>query len=270
MRITFTNEERLVEHKRIEKSSRDAIYLAWPHLRLGRILQKEAIGTAMPDQAADAIRQEMTNAPSSHARGARNLTAVLSIFVALWALSSLTRATMRALNAMYAVDDGRPLWKRYTISLLLAIGAAGLLFGALAVAVSGERIAGWLGGRTDTSVLSRWSWMIVQWPVLLALVLCAFSLVYYFGPDVQQRFRWIRTGTVVAAALWLLFAILYSLFVNNYANYSRFYGAVAGIAVLMVYAYSTSFIVLIGAEINQIIEMRDPDGKDEGDKVPAR
>jgi membrane protein len=228
----------------------------------------DVIGTAMPEQAAEAIRQEMTNAPG-HTRGARNLTALLLILVALWALSSLMRATMRALNAMYAVEDTRPLWKRYAISLLLAIAAAGLLFGALALAVSGERIARWLGERSDTSLLSRWSWMIVQWPVLLALVLCAFSLVYYFAPDVQQRFRWIRTGTVIAGLLWLLFAILYSLFVNNYADYSRFYGAVAGIAVLMVHAYATSFIVLIGAEINQIIEMHDPEGKNEGDKVPA-
>jgi membrane protein len=226
------------------------------------------VATAMPRQAADAIRQELQSASSEHVSGARTLTALASIPVALWALSASMRATMQALNAMYAVEEERSLLKRYAVSLLLSLAVSAMLFASLLVVISTTRITTRIATVAGVGPIVQWTWVLAQWPVLLALVLGAFSLVYYFAPDVKQRFRWIRAGTVIAAALWVLFAGLYSLFTNRFADYSRFYGAVAGIIVLMIYIYASAYILLLGAEINQVIEMRDPDGKNEGEKAP--
>jgi membrane protein len=96
----------------------------------------------------------------------------------------------------------------------------------------------------------------------------AFALIYYFAPDVEQRFKWISPGSVIAVALWLLFSLLFSLYVNNFASYNAAYGSLAGVVILMLYIYYSSFIMLIEAELNQVIEEHIPEGKNEGEKTP--
>lgn len=228
----------------------------------------DLIGTALPEATATLVRDQVTASPGDQARGAVTFWAVLSVVVAFWAIAGLFRATMDGLNAVYAVEESRPAWKRYAIGLSLGLAVAVLLMGALVLIVlgaagareAGERTA--LGGRVLTQG--------IIWSVLLAFVLAATALTNYFAPDVQQRFRWISTGAIVSAVLWLLFSALYSLYINHIANYNQLYGALAGLVLLMAYVYASSFILLLGAEINQVIETSDPAGKDEGERVPGR
>ena len=84
-----------------------------------------------------------------------------------------------------------------------------------------------------------------------------------------QRFRWISPGAVVAAGLWLLFTALYSLYLRQFTGYNHLYGALAGVVLLMAYVYAAAFILLLGAEINQVIERSHPAGKFDGQRSPA-
>ena len=110
-------------------------------------------------------------------------------------------------------------------------------------------------------------WNVVQWPVLFCEVLLAFSLVYYFAPDVEQRFRWISLGSIIAVTLWIVFSILFALYVNNFGSYNATYGSLAGVAIFLFYIYYSALIMLVGAEMNQVIEGHIPEGKDEGEKT---
>jgi membrane protein len=105
----------------------------------------------------------------------------------------------------------------------------------------------------------------VQWPVLLFLVVLAFALVYYYAPDVEQRFRWISPGSIVAVVAWLLFSLAFSLYVE-FGSFDA-YGSIAGIIILMLYIYYSAFIMLVGAELNQVVEEHIPEGKNEGEKM---
>ena len=225
-------------------------------------------GTALPGAAIDPIRTQVSNVPRPQASGALTFGAVLAGAVALWTLAGTFLATMEAMNIIYAIEERRPLWKRYLLALLLSIAIAALLVSALLAIVFGEGIAVRLADATGLGVLVRWAWPIVTWPVLAAGVITAFALAYYFAPDCEQRFRWVSKGTVYAALLWLLFTVLFSIYINTFATYSVTYGALAGIALFMVYLYCVSFILLLGAEMNQVIEARDPDGKNEGERTP--
>lgn len=140
-----------------------------------------------------------------------------------------------------------------------------LLAGALLL-VFGSRTAEQLGTVHGGGMVLRWLWLLGTWPVIGAAVLAAFALLYYVAPDVQQRFRWISTGSVISAVLWLLFAALFSLYVNNVIAPTQTYGALAGVAVLMIYFYISSFILLLGAELNQVIEQHEPRGRDGGER----
>lgn len=113
----------------------------------------------------------------------------------------------------------------------------------------------------------RLLWNIVQWPVLFCEVLLAFSLVYYFAPDVEQRFRWVSLGTIIAVTSWIVFSGLFALYINNFGSYNATYGSLAGVAIFLFYIYWSALIMLIGAEMNQVIEEHIPEGKNEGERT---
>jgi membrane protein len=87
------------------------------------------------------------------------------------------------------------------------------------------------------------------------------------APDVEQRFQWVSLGSIIAATLWLVFSVLFSLYVNNFGSYNAAYGSLAGVAIFLFYIYWSALIMLIGAETNQIIEGHIPEGKNEGEKT---
>jgi membrane protein len=221
-------------------------------------------GTALPHDAFEPIRLQLTNPPAGQAGGAVTLGAVVGCGVTLWALSSWFRAIMQAMNVIYRVREGRPWWKRQLIAVLLSLAITGLLLGALLLVVFSQEIA----QSVALGPIVRWAWTLVLWPVIGAGVLAAFALTYYFAPDCRQQFRWISRGAVTAVVLWLLFTLLFALYVNHLASYSKTYGALAGITIFMLYLYYGSFILLLGAEMNQVIEADDPAGKDAGERTP--
>jgi len=125
---------------------------------------------------------------------------------------------MDAMNVMYEVEEARPKWKRYLLSVLLSLGTAALLLFALALIVFGPHLGAAVGDTVGLGSAFLLLWNVVQWPVLFCEVLLAFSLVYYFAPDVEQRFRWVSLGSIIAVTLWIVFSVLFSLYTNNFVD----------------------------------------------------
>lgn len=226
----------------------------------------EVAATVLPETAIDTLRHDATAPARERVDSAFTFTAVVAMVVAFIAISGTMRATMEALNAMYAVEEARSSGRRLLISGSLSFAVNGLLLAALVMVVFGAELANRLAGAAGWGIGFEVVWTLVSWPVLFVAVMAAFALVYYFGPDVEQRCRWISGGTAAAVVLWLIFTALFSLFVNNFNLFTQLYGALAGIVLLMIYLFASAFILLLGAEINQVIEMRHPDGKNEGEK----
>lgn len=229
----------------------------------------ELAETAMPEAASGPIREQLSNVPHDQATGAFTVAALLSVIGAVWALASMTRAMMNGLNTIYGVEEGRSFLRSTSVSVLLALAVSILLVAALFLTVFGSALARDLAEAANSSVVLRWAWEIVTWPLLVTLVLATCALVYFFAPDVEQRFRWISAGAIIATVLWVLFTVIYSIYVNRFASYENLYGALAGIIALMAYFYTSSLILLLGAEMNQVIEQTHPEGKDLGERTPA-
>ncbi len=223
---------------------------------------------AMPREAVDLIGGPIRQITQSKASGALGLGAVVSMLFALWGVSGAFRSVMEAMNVMYEVEDDRPFWKKYLISILLSLGAAVLLIAALVLVIYGSQIGSQLADVVGLGSVFRQVWNILQWPLLICFVLLAFALIYYYAPDVKQKFRFVSPGSVLALLLWLGFSLLFSMYVSSLGSYNQTYGALAGVAILMLYIYYTAYILLFGAEMNQVIEAHAPGGKDEGEKVP--
>lgn len=231
----------------------------------------DRVSLVIPGPVMDLLRERLPNGEEgAGARRAFTLGAAVSILAALWGVAGAFRSVMQAMNVMYKVHESRPAWKRYAISVGLSLTVAALTGVASVLVVFGgpigERVAGTVGlGRAF-----RWAWLVAQWPILVLFVLLAFALVYYYAPDVEQEFRFVSPGALIGLILWLLFTLLFLLFVNSFGVYNRVYGALAGVAIHMLYMYYLSYILLLGAEINQVVEENTPGGKREGEKVPGQ
>lgn len=234
---------------------------------LGNLLD-QARGV-LPGSVISFLDDQILSLASERAETTFTWGAIVSILFALWGVSGAFRSVMEALNVVYEVDEDRPAWKVYLISLFLSLVVALLLISSLVLVVVGPQIGGAVADAVGLGAVFEVFWNIVRFPVLLGVVLLAFALVYYFAPNVEQRFKWVSPGSIIAVVLWLAFSLVFSLYVNNIGSgsYSATYGSLASVAVLMLYIYYSSLIVLIGGEINQVIEEHIPEGKNEGEKA---
>jgi len=221
----------------------------------------------LPEGAAAYLEDQLFGIAASMAPGAFTVGAIVSLLLALWGVSGAFRSVMDAMNAMYEVEEARPKWKRYLLSVLLSLGTAALLLLALTLIVFGPQLGAAVGDSVGLGSVPRLLWNVVLWPVLFCEVLLAFSLVYYFAPDVEQRFRWVSLGSIIAVTLWIVFSVLFSLYVNNFGFFNATYGSLAGVAIFLFYIYWSALIMLVGAEMNQVIEEHIPEGKNEGEKT---
>src|SRR5919199_2777197 len=222
----------------------------------------------LPPGAFNFIKHQLLSITQSQAESAFTLAAIVSILLALWGVSGAFRSVMEAMNVMYEVDEDRPFWKKYGISILISLAVVVLMLTALGLVVFGSTIGGGLADLVGLGSVFQAVWSIVQWPILACIVLFAFAVIYYFGPAAKQKWRWISPGSILAFVFWLVFSLLFSLYVGTYGSYGQTYGSLAGVIILMLYIYYSAVIMLVGAEMNQVIEWHVPGGKDEGEKLP--
>lgn len=190
----------------------------------------------------------------------------LGILFALWTASVGVRSLMNAMNRAYDVREGRPGWKLTLLSLLYTVGIAIMLLLAAGLMVVGPQLMEWLAeqvGLKDTVVL-LWSWL--RWPVAALLMMLVVAVLYYVAPDVEQDFRFITPGSVLAVVVWIIASIGFGIYVQNFGNYDATYGSIGAIIVLLLYFYISAAVLLLGAELNAVIEHASVEGKDPGDK----
>jgi membrane protein len=188
-------------------------------------------------------------------QGAAGFVFVVGLAGALWSASGYVAAFMRASNAIYDVEEGRPIWKTLptrilttlVLLLMLAVVAVGVTFtGGLA------REVGNLIGVGGTAITV---WNIAKWPVILLMVITMFAILYWAAPNVKHpKFRWVTPGGIVGVLLWIAASAAFALYVSNFATYNKTYGALGGVIVFLVWLWVSNIAVLLGAEFDAELE----------------
>jgi membrane protein len=211
------------------------------------------LGQVAPGPAKDIL----TNAVSGlqRSRGAAGLLFFVGIGAAIWSASGYIGAFMRASNAIYEVEEGRPFWVKRPVQLAVTVVMLILLaLSAVAVVVTGglARQVGNLLGLGSTAVTV---WDIAKWPVLLLIVALMFSILYWAAPNVRQPgFRWLTPGGIVAVIVWLLASAAFAIYVANFSSYNKTYGSLGGVIAFLVWLWISNLAVLFGAELNAELE----------------
>jgi len=187
----------------------------------------------------------------------------------IWSTSSGVNAIIDTLNQAYDIQEGRPWWKVKVTALVLTVALALFIVVAFGLVLVGptlaEKVAVWF----HMGPAFEWTWKILQWPVVFALVALGVAIIYYFAPDAEQDFVWITPGSVFATLLWVLISLGFKFYVAHFGSYNATYGTIGGIIILLTWMYVSSLAILVGAELNAEIEHASPYGKEPGEKQPG-
>jgi len=213
-------------------------------------VQVQKLAGVLPREARQTLTGQLEALTHSAGRGL-SLGAVLGILVAVLAASAGMRALIVGLNVAFDRVETRRFLRLRGLAMLLTLGAILSMAVAIGIIVVLPVVTGLLGpvGRVVLAV--------VRWPVLAGLMLVGLAVLYRWAPDrADARLRWLSWGSALATALWLLGSALFTLYVNSFANYNRTYGVLGAVIVLLIWLFLSSFVVLVGAELNNELELR--------------
>ncbi len=212
----------------------------------------EVVGRLLPPDSAETISGIIEELTANKAAGWGLLIGLVG---ALWSASSYVGAFSRAMNKIYEVPEGRPVWKLRPLTLLLTLVMILLLAIVLVVVVASGPIATALGDTIGLGQSTLAVWNIAKWPVLGLVVVLIVALLYYATPNVQQpKFRWLSIGALIAIVVWVLASLGFGFYVSNFGSYNKTYGAVAGVVVLLLWLWLTNLALLFGAEVDTELE----------------
>ena len=208
-----------------------------------------------PQETVDAVTKALESAQSQ--RGTAVGALVIGLATAMWGAAGAFGSVGAALNQVFRVEEGRGFVKHklhnlgWTLLLiLLAAVTLMLLFlgGGIASDLLGEI------GLGDSAVMV---WNILRWPGALLVAMLVYAVVYYAAPNVEIRhFRYITPGAVFGVVLWIVASAAFFFYVSSFSSYSATYGAFATVVILLIWLYLTSAVLLLGAELNAVVDLR--------------
>ncbi len=230
-----------------------------------------AMGTVLPESAFGTVQDIFKQITKSSGGGLFTFGAL----GALWSATAGMSAVQDTLNSVYRVEEGRPFWKRSLISIGLTIAVIVMAITALAVTLSGSVLMKFIVQHTGMDGAMAILWRVAAGIITLCLLSMIFALIYYLAPDVQQpKWQWVTPGAAIGIVLWIAASLAFRLYLHYFDSYSKTYGSMGAVIVLMLWFYVSGLALLLGAEINSAYENRkakqgDPMAKEKGEKVPA-
>ncbi|MCD2189968.1 YihY/virulence factor BrkB family protein [Actinomycetospora soli] len=204
----------------------------------------ESITSALPESARPLVADQLQSVVTS-STGGLTTGLVIAALAALFSASSGTQNLMAAINIAYDETETRGAVKLRALALLLTLGAVVFVIVAIALVAVAPIVLDYFGP------VGQIVGQVVRWVLLVLFVVVALAVLYRTAPDRDApRFRWVTLGSVLATVLWVVGSVVFSVYVDNFGSYNKTYGALAGVIVLMLWMYLTSYIVLLGAEVN--------------------
>lgn len=181
----------------------------------------------------------------------------LGAITGIWAASKGSMSLIKSLNKAYNVEEKRSYIELRGVAILFTLALLVLLLIVLSTLVFGEILGNMVFdylGMTDNFIVI---WKYVRVLISLGFMILTFSLLYKFSPSIRNsqkiKFKHTLPGAVFASIGWIIISILFSYYVNNFANYGKTYGSLGGIIVLLIWLYISSIIIITGGELNATI-----------------
>jgi membrane protein len=206
--------------------------------------------TVMPAQATSLLGGSLHRLDEHPSTGIA--MTIVGFVLALWATTGAMTTYMTALNLAYECKDGRSFVRRRLVALELVavIGLAFLLVAVLLIfGAPLERLVASHAGGASGAI--GWIWWIAEWPILVAGLVAAFSVLLDLGPDVARpRRRFLTPGALLAAVVWLAASGGFAVYTSMFGSYNKTWGSLAAVIVMLTWLWLAAVALLLGAELN--------------------
>lgn len=213
-----------------------------------------ALGTVAPNEVLRLIRTQLTEIASGSHVG----ILTIGIVGAVWSSSAAMVAIIDALNHAFDVSEWRSWWKRRLLATALTLALSVFIVVSLVLLLVGPDVVAWMAGMFGLDRAVAVIWAVMRWPVSVMLIVLGVDLVYFFAPNRRVEWVWITPGSLVATGLWILGSLGFKLYVTRFGDYNATYGTIGGVVVLLLWFYVSGLAILVGAELNGVIERDAP------------
>jgi membrane protein len=236
------------------------LFLAGLTAMADEVLRIDNMSDRIIEQAAKVLPEDATSLSSSFVEEVVDSDGSgaigLGLLGALWAGSAATGSAMKGLNRIYGVDEKRSMIRRKLVAVGLTVAFGGSLLAAAVSMSAGRLLASWagdgLGWEAGLKTATGWG----LWPLSIVLIVLTVALLYRVAPCREQRFRWVAPGALAFAAGWVVASGVFTFYISNFGSYNRTYGSLAAVIILLVWLYWSSFLLLLGGQLNAVFERK--------------
>lgn len=208
------------------------------------------ISRFLPAEATQIIHDQLSSL-ATKAPTTLGLSAIGTLLFSLWSASKGSTSVIEAMNIIYDEKECRGFFKRTLMALGFTLLGTVLSIVAVFVVVAMPVITSIFNFVPMFEILSQ----AAGWVVLLLIFSFYLSCVYRFGPCRQKaKWKWVSRGSLFASVLWAITSALFAWYASNFGNFNKTYGSLGAVVVLMTWFWISSFIILIGGEINSELE----------------
>jgi membrane protein len=212
----------------------------------------DIVGDLGGSSVVDSVRDPLLELSQSQSAG---LALALGLAGALWSASGYVVAFGRAMNRIYEMPEGRPVWKLRPIMLLFTVVLVVLVAVVLLALILTGPVAEAVGDAVGLGSTAVTIWDVAKWPFLLGVVILIVALLYYVTPNVKQpKFRWVSVGAVLAIVTWAIVSAAFGFYVANFSSYDKTYGTLGGVIAFLLWLWLTNLALLFGAELDAELE----------------
>jgi len=209
------------------------------------------LAEVMPEQTISIIEGRMKNLMEISSR-ALGWGTVFGIVIAFWSANRGIKFLFTGLDVAYRVENSRGFFKQNAMTLAFTLGTIVMIILSMAFIVLFPVLVNTIGLPDTIGSLIAW----LRWPLLAIIIISAISLIYQYGPARETPgFRWVVLGATVATIVWLIASWGFSVYVSNFGNLGEIYGSLSAVVIMLFWLFITSFIILVGGELNYATEV---------------
>ncbi len=230
-----------------------------PYLPIERVDEAimDLLGQALPADAHEMVEGVVREVTEERRGGLLSF----SLIGTLWAASTGMYAVMRQLNITYNVQEERSFMRARGTALVLSIVFLLLVIAAFSLIVLGGVMEGWLESQFGFGGAILAAFSALRWVIIVFALMLVFAMIYRYAPNVEEKFKFLTPGAVVGVILLIVASLGFAFYVSTFADYAATYGSLGAIIILMMWLYIAGLAILIGSEINVIIERHSAKGK---------
>lgn len=211
----------------------------------------------LPEQAAEMVGSQLRNMVET-ASSTTGLGLVFTLGLSLYGAIRGATGIITGLNIIFEVEESRSAVQQMGVAIAITVG---LVLGFF-IASAGISVMGFLAAiLPNVAGLVDDLLRIGFWVTAAAAVSVVVSLIYRMAPNRGDlEWRWLTPGSVLATGIWLAATFLFSIYVQNFGSYQALYGALGAVIIFLIWLYISAYILLLGAELNQVLAGKDGAG----------